>query len=174
MFRGKLSVGDEIEIRPGIPVARKDRTTWQHITTKVVSIHAGGAELKEAVPGGLVGIGTMLDPSLTKADALVGSVVGRPGALPPVWDGLELEVHLLERVVGLPKELDVKPLTHGELLMVNIGTAARPATITSVRGEKVSLALKTPVCTEEGSRVAISRKIANKWRFIGYGILKAG
>ncbi|MEM3519398.1 MAG: translation initiation factor IF-2 subunit gamma [Candidatus Hadarchaeales archaeon] len=174
ILRGRLSVGDEIEIRPGIPIVHKDRTTWQHLTTKIASIHAGDAALKEAVPGGLVGLGTMLDPSLTKADALVGSVVGRPGALPPVWNTLELEVHLLERVVGLPKELEVKSLTHGELLMLNIGTAARLATITSVRGDRVSLALKTPVCAEAGSRVAISRKIANKWRLIGHGTLKAG
>lgn len=172
--RGKLRVGNEIEIRPGILFTHKDRTTWQHLTTRVASIHAMNLSLEEAGPGGLVGIGTTLDPSLTKADALVGSVVGRPGALPQVLTNLGLEVHLLERVVGLPKELEVKPLAQGELLMLNIGTAARLATITGIRGEEVSVALRIPVCAEMGMRAAISRKIANKWRLIGYGTLRSG
>jgi translation initiation factor 2 subunit 3 len=32
--------------------------------------------------------------------------------------------------------------------------------------------LARPVCAEEGSRAAISRKIAGRWRLIGYGIIK--
>jgi translation initiation factor 2 subunit 3 len=41
-----------------------------------------------------------------------------------------------------------------------------------VRGDRVSVALKTPVCAEIETRAAISRKIANKWRLIGYGVLR--
>ena len=31
--------------------------------------------------------------------------------------------------------------------------------------------LKIPVCILPGQRVAISRRISNKWRLIGYGIV---
>jgi len=38
----------------------------------------------EAMPGGLLGIGTKLDPALTKADRLAGAVAGAPGTLPQI------------------------------------------------------------------------------------------
>jgi translation initiation factor 2 subunit 3 len=171
LLQGKLKVGDTIELRPGIGATREGKTSWQHLTSKVSGLQAMDSSLDEAHPGGLIGVGTMLDPSLAKADALVGSVLGKPGTLPPVADSLELEVHLMERVVGLPKELEVKPLATGELLMVNAGAASRICTITSARGSRAKVALKMPVCAERGSKMAISRRVANRWRLIGFGTI---
>lgn len=171
LLQGKLSIDDEIELRPGIKVSREGRTTWQHLDSKVVGLHAMGTTLKEARPGGLIGVGTLLDPSLTKGDSLVGSVLGSPGSLPEVLDLLELEVHLMKRVVGLPEELDVKPLITGEPLMLNVGTATRIGTIASARGHKATAKLNLPVCAERGARTALSRRIAGRWRLIGHGII---
>ncbi len=78
---------------------------------------------------------------------------------------------LLDRVVGLPKELDVKPITASEIVMVNIGTAARVGVVANFKGGVATISLRAPVCAERGSRAAISRRIANKWRLIGYGII---
>ncbi|MEW6592872.1 MAG: translation initiation factor IF-2 subunit gamma [Candidatus Hadarchaeota archaeon] len=169
--QGKLRVGEEVELKPGISVTREGRTGWQYLRTKIVSLHAMDSKIEEALPGGLIGIGTLLDPSIAKADSLVGSILGRPGTLPDVTDSLELEVHLMDRVVGLPKELEVKPLSTGEPLMINVGTSSRVATITSARGARAKVALKTPVCAEKGARAAISRRVANRWRLIGYGTI---
>ena len=36
----------------------------------------------------------------------------------------------------------------------------------------VTIQLLRPVCAENGARAAISRKIANRWRLIGYGIIE--
>lgn len=171
LLRGKLSVGDDIELRPGIKVSREGKTTWQHLNSKVVSLHAMDSSLEEGVPGGLVGVGTLLDPSMTKGDSLVGSVLGVPGSLPGVLETLELEIHLMKRVVGLPKELEVKPLVTGEPLMLNVGTTMTVGTITSARGNKATVRLKLPVCAERGARAALSRRIAGRWRLIGYGII---
>jgi translation initiation factor 2 subunit 3 len=165
-------VGDEIEIKPGIQITRAGKTTWQPLTSKITSLHAAGESIEEAVPGGLIGVGTELDPSLTKADRLIGSVVGARGTLPPVLGDLDLEVHLLERAVGTAEELEVKPLVTGEPLMISVGTATTVGTITSAAVPKASIALKIPVCTEKGARVAISRRIAGRWRLIGYGIIR--
>ena len=46
-----------------------------------------------AVPGGLIGVGTTMDPTLTRADRLVGQVLGEVGSLPEVY--VELEVRQL-------------------------------------------------------------------------------
>jgi translation initiation factor 2 subunit 3 len=172
LLRGRLRVGDELEIRPGMVVTQAGKSTWQHLDTRIVSLHAMHSPLKEAVPGGLIGVGTSLDPSLTKSDSLVGLVLGKHGSLPEVHRTLELKVHLLERVVGLPKELEVKSLAIGEPVMLNVGTAARVGVVGRIKDGEATITLKIPVCAERGSRVAISRQIANKWRLIGYGTLR--
>lgn len=48
------------------------------IITKITSLEAEKNKLLYAVPGGLIGVGTTMDPSLTKADELVGNVIGYP------------------------------------------------------------------------------------------------
>ncbi|MFH1821487.1 MAG: translation initiation factor IF-2 subunit gamma [Methanobacteriota archaeon] len=169
--QGKLKVGEDIELRPGIKMSREGKTTWQHLSSKVVSLHAMDSSLEEVLPGGLIGVGTALDPSLSKGDSLVGSVLGLPESLPDVLNMLELEVHLMKRVVGLEEELEVKPLVTGEVLMLNVGTTMTVGAISSARGNKATVRLKLPVCVERGVRAALSRRIAGRWRLVGYGII---
>merc|ERR1712071_388009 len=38
-----------------------------------------------AVPGGLIGVGTMIDPTLSRADRMVGQVLGSINALPEIF-----------------------------------------------------------------------------------------
>ena len=40
-----------------------------------------------------------------------------------------------------------------------------------VKGNKIEMSLKIPICTDKGDRVVISRQIQGRWRLIGYGIL---
>jgi len=170
IIQGKIRLGDEVEIRPGLPVKRN---VYEPIFTEVVNLMAGGnIPLKEAGPGGLIGIETTLDPSLTKADGMVGNVAGKPGTLPPVLDTLILEARLLERAVGTADMKKVEKIRVRENLMLNVGTAATVGTVTSVRGDEIEVVLRRPVCAEEGARVAISRQISGRWRLIGYGIIK--
>lgn len=167
LLRGRLRAGDEIEIKPGIQLKAK----WTPLRTRIANLHAGGEIIEEANPGGLIGVGTSLDPSTTRADRLVGSVAGAAGELPPVLEELSLEIHLLERVVGLAEELEVKPLVTGEQIMLNAGTATTIGTITSARKEVAEVRLKLPVCADPGSRTAMSRRVGGRWRLIGHGII---
>jgi len=169
--QGRLRVGDDIELRPGVKMSREGKTTWQYLSSKVVSLHAMESSLDEVLPGGLIGVGTMFDPSLSKGDSFVGSVLGAPGTLPEVLNLLELEIHLMKRVVGLEEELDVKPLVTGEALMLNVGTTMTVGTVLSARGEKATVRLKLPVCMERGARAALSRRISGRWRLVGHGII---
>ena len=79
--KGKIKIGDSIEIRPG----RNTKKGLEPIKTKVTTLHSGTSR-KEIKPGGLVAIGTSLDPSITKSDSLLGNVIGKPETLPPVWE----------------------------------------------------------------------------------------
>ncbi|MEI6796939.1 MAG: translation initiation factor IF-2 subunit gamma [Methanomassiliicoccales archaeon] len=173
LMSGTLQVGDEIEILPGRKVELpNNKITWETITTKIESLQAGGETLDGVVPGGLIAIGTKLDPSMTKSDGLTGRVVGKPGTLPPVLQKMIMSTHLLDRVVGTADDLAVEAIKTNEPLMLSVGTATTVGVVSSARSGDAEVVLKIPVCAEKNQRVAISRKISGKWRLIGYGIIK--
>ncbi|WP_435176557.1 translation initiation factor IF-2 subunit gamma [Halorussus sp. AFM4] len=171
LVEGKLTKGDEIELRPGREVEEGGQTEWEPIQTDVRSLQAGGETVDEVTPGGLLGVGTGLDPSLTKGDALAGQVAGTPGSLPPTWEQFTMEVDLLERLVGLDDE-NIDDISTGEPLMLTIGTATTVGSVTSAREGECEVALKRPVCAPEGAQIAINRRIGARWRLIGVGTLR--
>jgi translation initiation factor 2 subunit 3 len=170
LVEGRLSVDDEIEIAPGREVEEGGRSEYRPITTTVRSLQAGGDLVEEVGPGGLLGVGTGLDPSLTKGDALAGQVAGPPGSLPPTWESFTMEVELLERLVG--ETDDIEPISTGEPLMLTVGTATTVGAVTSAREGEAELNLKRPVCAEAGSKIAINRRVGTRWRLIGVGTLE--
>ncbi|KAF9611775.1 hypothetical protein IFM89_034973, partial [Coptis chinensis] len=86
-----LRVNQFIEVRPGIVVKDENgNIKCTPIYSRIVSLYAEQNELQFAVPGGLIGVGTTMDPTLTRADRLVGQVLGEVGSLPEVF--VELEV----------------------------------------------------------------------------------
>ncbi|NYT00279.1 MAG: translation initiation factor IF-2 subunit gamma [Methanocellales archaeon] len=171
LSQGLLRVGDQLEIRPGRKVDFEGKINWVPITTQITGIMAGGQSVKEAVPGGLLGVGTKLDPSMTKSDALVGQAAGHLSSLPPVWDEFTMDIQLLDRVVGSTEESDVEPIRTSELLMLSAGTATTIGVVSSARNNEAEVKLKRPVCVRPASRVAISRRIGARWRLIGVGVL---
>lgn len=172
LVQGKLKIGDEIEVMPGIQVKKKGKMSWISLKSEIIGLVAAGKPVDEVGPGGLIGVGTLLDPALTKADSLSGSVAGEPGTLPPMLLDFTMDTHLLERVVGTKEEREVEPIKSSEPLMINIGTATTIGVVTSARKNKVDVKLKLPVCAEEGQRVALSRRVGARWRLIGYGIIE--
>ncbi len=172
LSQGLLHVGDKIEICPGRLVDYEGRKQWIPIQTKVMTLLAGKQVLEEIGPGGLMGLGTQLDPIMTKSDALVGQVAGEPGKLPPARNSFTMNMQLLERVVGVTDESSVEPIHSSEPLMLNVGTATTVGVVSSAReGGVVQVQLKRPVCAEKGDRVAVSRRIGARWRLIGVGTI---
>ena len=168
LVQGKLKLGDTIEIRPGI----NNNNQRIYLTSEIIGLEANGKHVEEIGPGGLVGIATKLDPSLTKSDSLSGSVAGEEGTLPDVLDNFTMESHLLDRVVGTKEERDVAPIKLKEPLMINCGTTTTIGVVTSTKKDVVDVSLKLPVCASPGDRVALSRRVGARWRLIGYGIIK--
>jgi len=170
LVRGELRVGDEIEVRPGMQDERSGK--YVPVLTKVASLGTGAGISERVGPGGLVAVGTLLDPTYTKSDQMVGSVLGRPGSLPPILEHLTMDVELFESAVGSAEPVKVEKVRVGEQLRLNVGTGSTVAQVTSARDSRVELDLKKPVCVEPGMRAAISRRIAERWRLIGSGVLK--
>ncbi len=172
MAKGKLKIGDTIEIRPGYMVEERNKQLWKPLQTKIASIMSGTDKLEEAIPGGSIAVMTELDPSIVKSDALSGSIVGLPGKLPPVLYEIAMDVTLLERVVGAKDKLVVEPLKMSEPLMLNVNSSTTVGIITKMKKSKITFMLKLPICAGKGSRVTMSRRIGQRWRLIGYGILE--
>ena len=163
---GQIKIGDELEIRPG----RTTKKGLETINAEVESLYSGIAR-KSLGPGGLVAIGTSLDPAMTKSDSLIGNVIGKPGSLPPVWDRLKIEATLLDRVVGTKKIQDVKELKTKEPLVITVGTRTTVGVPITVKDNIVDIKLSIPVCAPVGQRIALSRQVDGKWHLIGYGII---
>src|SRR5881409_644126 len=172
LLSGRLKVGDEIEIRPGRQAGTGTKTEWVNIESTIRSLQTGGQSRKEVRPGGLIAVGTTLDPFLTKSDSLVGRVVGPPKTLPPVLSRISVEFHLLDRVVGTAEDLKVEEIKTSEPLMISVGTATTVGIVTSAREGHADMNLKIPVASEAGQRIAVSRRIGGKWRLIGYGVIR--
>jgi len=170
LTHGELKVGDEIELRPGMVDERSGK--YAPVMTRVSSLQTGAGTAQKVGPGGLVAVGTHLDPTYTKGDQMVGNVIGKPGTLPETLEHITLDVDLLETAVGAVELVKVDRVKLGETVRLNLGTASTLAAATSVRGDLVELDLKKPVAIEAGMRAAISRRIAERWRLIGSGVLK--
>ncbi|PON71663.1 Translation initiation factor 2, gamma subunit [Parasponia andersonii] len=90
ILRGVLRVNQFIEVHHGAVFKDKNgNTKCTPIYSRIVSLYAEQNELQFAVPSGLIGVGTTMDPTLTRADKLVGQVLGEVGSLPDVFVELE-------------------------------------------------------------------------------------
>lgn len=180
ILRGVLKVGQEIEVRPGI-VSKdaKGKLRWEPICSVIVSLFAEQNDLQYAVPGGLIGVGTKIDPTLCRADRMVGQVLGAADALPEIYTELEISYFLLRRLLGVRTEGDkkaakVQKLSKNEVLMVNIGSLSTGGRVLAVKADLAKIVLTQPVCTEIGEKIALSRRVEKHWRLIGWGQIRRG
>jgi len=180
ILKGVLKVGQEIEVRPGI--VSKDaegKLTCKPIYSRVISLFAEQNDLEYAVPGGLIGVGTKIDPTLCRADRMVGQVLGAVGALPDIFIELEISYFLLRRLLGVRLEGDkkgakVQKLSKNEILMVNIGSLTSGGRVLAVKADLAKIGLTSPVCTEINEKIALSRRVEKHWRLIGWGQIRRG
>ena len=162
LLQGKLNVGEEVQIKPGYYHKNK----MIPLKTKIIGLQKAGKNLNEAGPGGLLGVLTELDPSLTKADSLAGDLVGKEIA--DALSSFSLKVELFDKIL----EEKIETIRAGEQLMLNIGTARTVGLVKNFKKDSVDLELKLPVSAEKGDRVVLSRRISDRWRLIGFGIIK--
>jgi len=159
LIQGELKLGDEIEIRPGIKVKEE----WIPLKTKIIGLQKAGKNLDSAKAGGLLGVMTELDNTLSKADSLTGLVAGKD--LPPILDKITIKVNILNQE-------EIEPLKIGEQFMVNVGTARTLGIVKNLKKDKCELELKMPVCAEKGDRAVLARRVIEKWKLTGWGLIE--
>jgi len=179
IMRGVLKIGDRIEVRPGIVSQDAEgNVKCRPIFSTIVSLFAEQNDLQYAVPGGLIGVGTKIDPTLCRADRLVGQVLGSVGSLPKIFTEIEVNFFLLRRLLGVKaardKQSRVTKLAKLEVLMVNIGSTSTGGKVTAVKADLAKIKLIQPVCTQAGEKIALSRRVEKHWRLIGWGRILRG
>ena len=168
VIRGKFKVGDEIEIRPGIAFQkdRQKRESYDPIITKIEGLSVGKEKLDEAIAGGLIAISTDVDPAFTKADGLVGQIVGKVGKLPEPLSSFTMSYSSLNRD-DLPKQ----SFRQGEPLILGIGTGTMVGYVKSTRKNNVEVELKHQASIDKKAKISILRNYSQRWRLSGYGTL---
>lgn len=170
LVSGVVSIGDEIEIRPGQIVKENDTFVCKPYTTTITSLKAEKTTLQKAYQGGLIGVGTNLDPSLCKSDKLVGMTMGLKGTLPNIYSRLNVSYELFQKTLSGSKEA----LKKDEPILLNIGSTTTGCKIVDLTSTTAAFELLKPCCCEFRERIAISRKIRNNWRLVGYAIIEDG
>ncbi|KAJ2082496.1 eukaryotic translation initiation factor 2 subunit gamma [Coemansia sp. RSA 988] len=179
ILRGVIKLGDLIEVRPGIvEVGGNSKVRVRPLRSRVVTLNADKNPLQFAVPGGLIGVGTLMDPMLCRGDKLVGSVLGTVGSLPKVVVEIEIKYFLLRRLLGVvsegKKQAKISKLSKNEGLLVNIGSNAVGARVVGVKESLAKLVLTKATCAENGESIALSRRIDRHWRLIGWAKIVKG
>jgi len=137
-----------------------------------------------AVPGGLIGVGMKVDPYITRSDSLVGQIIGYPGHMPDVVSEIEVKFYLLKRLLGVQAKKKttedntnsvqrIRTLTVDEVLMINVGSQSLAGKIIKVpRKDRARIEFTKPVCANIDDKIALSRRVENNFRLIGWGEIK--
>ncbi len=169
IIRGRFRVGDEIEIMPGINMAKdkSKKESYEPIYTKIESLSAGKEQLDEAQAGGLIAIGTGIDPAYTKSDGLVGQIVGLAGKLPEPVQSAELNLVSLNRN-DIPKQV----FREGEPLLLGVGTGTVVGYVKKSKRDRLQVDFKHAVCIDKYAKISVLRNFSQRWRLYGYGTIK--
>ena len=157
--QGAVKLGDTVELNPGL----KEKTLF-----KVMSISTSCGLVQEAFSGGLIALGTDLDPSVAQNDQLRGQIAAKPGTIPAPVKELKLNVTMFERMIEQNiKEKTIIKVT--EPLVITLGTNTTVGFVTKADPKTVTINLKNEAIAEQGEKVALSKNINGQWRLVAYG-----
>ncbi|MEM4137197.1 MAG: translation initiation factor IF-2 subunit gamma [Candidatus Anstonellaceae archaeon] len=164
IVQGKIKVGDVLSLRPGLLKKQKDKQVFVPVDLKVVSINTEKGPVEEAVAGGLIGIGTLLDPSLTKGDLLVGQLFGKEEALGSFVSEAVIQYELVKR-----QNFQNVSFKQEELIVLSVGSATTLGVIKKIKEKSLHVILKRGIYASLSDKIAISKKIEKGWRFVAVG-----
>jgi len=163
LISGKLKVGDTIEIRPGRYSSNKDGFNVIPIKTKILSIESEKIKLDDIISGGLIAIGTDIDPVYCKDGKLEGSIMGLTGNLPDVYSEITMKINLTDAFEGEwePKKKDT--------IFLQIGNVNTESQVVDIKEDKITFKLSKPSCIPKDSLILICSDNKEILRIVGYG-----
>lgn len=164
------AIGDDVEIRPGVILSDG---TVKPLHTKIISIFSEREKCKDTVRGGLYGLGTKLDPTLTCGDKLVGALVGRPEDLPDIVTELTMSIIQLNQSVSGGEK--VPKIKKGKVYQLIIGSNVVKALCSSIdkktKPKTAVMKLSKPICIVDKKSLIYSSELG-KTQLIGFGVME--
>lgn len=162
LLNGKFKVGDEIEISPGqVSKNKEGKYIFQPIITKILSIKTDTTSLNEIIPGGLIGIGTDVDPYYAKNDGLAGNVIGLKGKLPQVYTEIKIKTNVID---------NWKPKNNDSVLL-QIGTKICEAKLININKSEYKFELSKPVCISDNQHIIICINVNKIIKIVAEGFI---
>ncbi|NCP72370.1 translation initiation factor IF-2 subunit gamma [archaeon] len=161
ILEGKISVNEKCFIYPGFENGP--------IEFKVKSLNSEKISLKEAHLGGLIAIGTDLDPFFCFSDKMVGQIVCEEKSKPTLSNIIKIDYNKIERLIE-PNQSEFKI---GERVVLVIGSSAQVGVIKKInKNNEFEIMLARNAAFYPKNKVAVSRNVNSRWRLAGYGEIK--
>lgn len=151
---GTLKIGDEIEIKPGYKGVS--------LKTKIISLQTEDIKLDTITKGGLIGIGTDLDPFYCKDDFLTGQICSLVNKLSDNITSLTINYEFVT-IFGFIW----KPVLN-DIVTLQIGTTIIDAKLVNLK--KNIFELSKPCCILESDSIVICKKINNILRIVAKSV----
>lgn len=158
---GTFKIGDEIEIKPGYKGVS--------LKTKIISLQTEDIKLDTITKGGLIGIGTDLDPFYCKDDFLAGQICSLVNklsdnitSLPDNTTSLTINYEFIT-IFGFVW----KPVLN-DIVTLQIGTTIIDAKLVNLK--KNIFELSKPCCILESDSIVICKKINNILRIVAKSV----
>ena len=168
IMQGTLRIGDTIAILPGKVTYVGGNIKITPYFTQVTSLKSEKNDLDQATSGGLIGIGTNLDPLLTMSNGLLGNVIVKPNEkYPPITMEIDISFYLLEKgqqFITSPSDIKKKNI------LIHVLSMEICAYVSKINREEqtIHLILDKPICAKMEQRITII--IDN--RLIAWGEIK--
>ena len=165
IVQGILTKDEIIQISPGICIRDKDKWKVKPLFTKINSINSEKNSMDYAIAGGLIGIGTLIDPSYTKANQLVGHIITKPGLNLDIVDEVLIKYKTFKRICKIDKTLK-----KGEILKLGIICKHIKGVVKSwnKKDKEVLVTLSSPVCIDK-KPISIIKMIDKKFKLFSIG-----
>lgn len=173
LLEGTLNVGDQIQILPGFILPNdlnssdsNDEKTYQPMTCTLMSIKSENNTLNSVIPGGLIALCTDIDPHLAGHDMLVGSLIGKPGHLPPAETSITIKYFIFNTVKHL-----IKTLKTNQPIKITYLSRTITGKITNVAKKNIiTVQLDEPVFIYDGcDKMSLLCEIQNQWKLFAVG-----
>ncbi len=166
VIQGILNKDDIVQISPGI--CQKDPSgKWQStpLFTRVKSINSERNSMEYAIPGGLIGVGTTLDPAYTKGNKLTGQIITLPGKNLRISSRIEVKYKSFRRVGNSSKSL-----SKGEIVKLGIISNHVTGSVSKwdKKNKKITIDLAKPCCVDKNP-ISIMKKIENNFKIFSIG-----
>jgi translation initiation factor 2 subunit 3 len=185
IIKGVLKIGDEVIFYPGLIELnkKKDETDnkWLYLPlkSKVESIFSEKTPLDIGLSGGLIGVQTGLDPSLSTKNRMVGNILlsKQTKIFPEVFEQITIEYKQTKYV---PKDinLDDYQINEKDVLFINCNSANVEGRVKSVTITKSLIEINlisAPLCCFVGQKIPISKYVGgDSKRLVGYGEIISG